>query len=83
MMRMRWWNWVGAAMLVILLFSYGPISLFVSSDTENIKWVVVYIMVAALLNTGRVQIVTKLLAISTYSSNGCHIRFRQCSGAYK
>ena len=49
MMGMRWWNWVGAAMLVILLFSYEPISLFVSSDTENIKWVVVYVIVAALL----------------------------------
>lgn len=36
-------------MLVILLFSYEPISRFVSSDTENIKWVVVYIGIAALL----------------------------------
>jgi hypothetical protein len=49
MMGMRWWNWVGVAMFVILLFSYVPISLFVSSDTENIKWVVAYIIVAALL----------------------------------
>ena len=49
MMEMRWWNWVGVAMLVILLFSYGPISVFVSSDIENIKWVVVYVIVAALL----------------------------------
>jgi len=49
MMGMRWWNWVGVAMLVILLFSYVPISQFVSSDTENIKWVVVYVSVAALL----------------------------------
>lgn len=36
-------------MLVILFFSYQPISQFVSSDTENIKWVVVYLVVAALL----------------------------------
>ena len=49
MMDMRWWNWVGVAMLVILLFSYVPISQFVSSDTENIKWVVFYVIVAALL----------------------------------
>ncbi len=49
MMDMRWWNWVGVAMLVILLVSYVPISQFVSSDTENIKWVVSYIIVAALL----------------------------------
>lgn len=49
MMGMRWWNWVGVAMLVILLFSYEPISRFVSSDTENVKWVVVYVGIAALL----------------------------------
>ncbi len=49
MMDMRWWNWVGVAMFVILLVSYVPISQFVSSDTENIKWVVFYIIVAALL----------------------------------
>lgn len=49
MMDMRWWNWVGVAMLVILLFSYVPISQFVSSDTENIKWIVAYVIVATLL----------------------------------
>jgi hypothetical protein len=49
MMDMRWWNWVGIAMLVILLFSYVPISQFVSSDTENIKWIVAYVIVATLL----------------------------------
>lgn len=49
MMDMRWWNWVGVAMFVILLVSYVPISQFVSSDTENIKWVVAYIIVATLL----------------------------------
>jgi len=49
MMEMRWWNWVGVAMLVILLFSYQPVSQFVSSDTENIKWVVAYVIVATLL----------------------------------
>jgi hypothetical protein len=49
MMGMRWWNWVGVAMLVILLLSYEPISRFVSSDTENVKWVVVYVGIAALL----------------------------------
>ena len=49
LMGMRWTNWVGVAMLVILFFSYQPISQFVSSDTENIKWVVVYLIVAALL----------------------------------
>ncbi len=49
MMDMRWWNWMGVAMLVILLFSYVPISQFVSSDTENIKWIVAYVIVATLL----------------------------------
>ena len=49
MMDMRWWNWAGVAMLVVLLFSYVPISQFVSSDTENIKWVVAYVIVATLL----------------------------------
>jgi hypothetical protein len=49
MMNMRWWNWVGVAMLVILLFSYVPISQFVSSDSENIKWIVAYVIVATLL----------------------------------
>ena len=49
MMDMRWWHWVGVAMLVILLLSYEPISRFVSSDTENVKWVVVYVGIAALL----------------------------------
>ena len=49
MMDMRGWNWVGVAMLVILLFSYVPISQFVSSDTENIKWIVTYVIVATLL----------------------------------
>lgn len=49
MMGMRWWNWMGVAMLVILLLSYEPISKFVSSHIENIKWVVAYIIVAALL----------------------------------
>ncbi len=51
MMEMRWWNWMGLAMMVIVivLFSYEPIWQFVSSDTENIQWVVVYIFVAALL----------------------------------
>ncbi|MCS6302703.1 MAG: hypothetical protein H8K07_03420 [Nitrospira sp.] len=49
MMEMRWWNWVGVAMLVILLVSYQPVSQFVSADTENIKWVVVYVSIAALL----------------------------------
>ena len=49
MMEMRWWNWVGVAMLVILLFSYQPVSQFVSSDIENIKWVVAYVIVATLL----------------------------------
>ena len=49
MMVMRWWNWVGVAMLVILLFSYQLVSQFVSSDTENIKWVVAYVIVATLL----------------------------------
>ena len=49
MMDMRWWNWVGVAMLVILLLSYVPVSQFVSSDTENIKWVVAYIIIAVLL----------------------------------
>ena len=49
MMEMRWWNWVGVAMLVILLFSYPLVSQFVSSDTENIKWVVAYVIVATLL----------------------------------
>ena len=49
MMEMRWWNWVGVAMLVILLFSYPLVSQFVSSDIENIKWVVAYVIVAALL----------------------------------
>ncbi len=49
MMDMRWWNWVGVAMLVILLFSYVPISQFVSSDTENSKWIVAYVIVATLL----------------------------------
>jgi len=49
MMDMHWWNWVGVAMLVILFFSYVPISQFVSSDTENIKWIVAYVIVASLL----------------------------------
>ncbi|CUQ67937.1 protein of unknown function [Candidatus Nitrospira inopinata] len=49
MMEMRWWNWVGVAMLVVVFFSYEPISQFVSSDIENIKWVVAYVIVAALL----------------------------------
>lgn len=49
MLEMRWWNWVGVAMFVILLFSYVPVSQFVSSDTENIKWVVAYVIVATLL----------------------------------
>lgn len=49
MMDMRWWNWLGVAMLVILLVSYVPISQFVSSDTENIKWLVAYVIVATLL----------------------------------
>ena len=51
MMEMRWWNWVGFAMLVILmaLFSYEPIWQFVSSDADHIKLVVFYIAVAALL----------------------------------
>ncbi len=49
MMDMRWWNWVGVAMLVILLVSDVPISQFVSSDTENIKWLVAYVIVATLL----------------------------------
>ena len=49
MMEMRWWNWMGVAMLVILLVSYQPVSQFVSSDTENIKWVVAYVIVATLL----------------------------------
>ena len=51
MMEMRWWNWVGFAMLVIMmvLFSYEPIWQFVSSDAEHIELVVVYIAVAALL----------------------------------
>ncbi len=49
MMDMRWWNWVGVAMFVILLVSYVPISQFVSSDTENIKWIVAYVIVATLL----------------------------------
>ena len=40
---------MGVAMLVILLLSYEPISKFVSSHIENIKWVVAYIIVAALL----------------------------------
>ena len=50
MMGMRWWNWVGVAMLVILLFSYQLVSQFVSSDTENIKWVIAYVIVATLLS---------------------------------
>ncbi len=49
MMEMRWWNWVGVAMFVILLVSYQPVSQFVSADTENIKWIVAYVIVAVLL----------------------------------
>ena len=49
MMEMRWWNWMGVAMLVILLVSYQPVSQFVSADTENIKWIVAYVIVATLL----------------------------------
>jgi len=49
MMEMRWWNWMGVAMLVILLVSYQPVSQFVSADTENIKWIVAYVIVAVLL----------------------------------
>ena len=49
MMEMRWWNWMGVAMLVILLVSYQPVSQFVSADTENIKWIVASVIVAVLL----------------------------------
>jgi hypothetical protein len=49
MMEMRWWNWVGLAMLVIVFFSREPIWLFVSSNIKNIMWVIGYIVVAAVL----------------------------------
>lgn len=49
MMEMRWWNWVGLAMLVIVFFSREPIWLFVSSNIKNLMWVMGYIVVAAVL----------------------------------
>jgi hypothetical protein len=49
MMEMRWWNWVGLAMLGIVFFSREPIWLFVSSNIKNIMWVIGYIVVAAVL----------------------------------
>ena len=49
MMEMRWWNWVGLAMLVIVFFSREPIWLFVSSNIKNLMWVIGYIVVAAVL----------------------------------
>ena len=49
MMEMRWWNWVGLAMLVIVFFGREPIWLFVSSNIKNIMWVIGYIVVAAVL----------------------------------
>ena len=49
MMEMRWWNWVGLAMLGIVFFSREAIWLFVSSNIKNIMWVIGYIIVAAVL----------------------------------
>lgn len=49
MMEMRWWNWVGLAMLMIVFFSREAIWLFVSSNIKNIMWVIGYIIVAAVL----------------------------------
>lgn len=58
MMGMRWTNWVGFLMLVILLIIHEPIWLFIFSDpadsgySVDIMWVipvVIYVIVAATL----------------------------------
>ncbi len=52
MMGMRWTNWVGFLMLVVMLFIHEPIWLFVFSDSANILWaipVALYAIVAATL----------------------------------
>jgi hypothetical protein len=52
MMEMRWTNWVGFLMLVILFMAHEPIWLFVFSDSANILWVIpvaIYAIVAAVL----------------------------------